>query len=342
MRLPRVHYPLLLLIAWSGMVGLGTLALLETTLRQHLALKYPITQCKITVSEVDHGAMIRRGLDVQYKYTVAGKKYIGHRFRYDDHNSALEWAVTATELPRWSTQVVYYNPQDPSDSVLQAGIDGSDLLLLLYALPLNVLTLTLWRGFIGSREISSHKVAGGAAIARRGSETRVWMGDISPVAAGGFGMALAAFCASFPIVVVAGFKPSLELMKIVWSIIFLTGAVAFLWRWAQKRAGLFDLRINPEARTVILPKTAGRAKPVAIPRGEISGVLLQRRVSRRPSGTYYTYLPALFQNGGATQAQTVRLVNWGWPKDRAVGFGQWLSKELGVDYRGTEEEVARR
>jgi hypothetical protein len=32
------------------------------------------------------------------------------------------------------------------------------------------------------------------------------------------------------------------------------------------------------------------------------------------------------------------LVTWGWNEARALAFGQWLSRQLGVDFHGIQEE----
>jgi hypothetical protein len=39
---------------------------------------------------------------------------------------------------------VYYNPTDPAESLLQPGVDGSDLLLLLFLAPWNLMVAAGW------------------------------------------------------------------------------------------------------------------------------------------------------------------------------------------------------
>jgi hypothetical protein len=340
MRKSGLIYPFVLLLCWSSLVWLGTYALVETTLRQHVATQYARAQGKIVVSEVGQGAIIRRGVDIVYNYSVNGVEYTGHRYRYDDHNAALEWDATVEEHPRWSSQTVYYNPANPADSLLQPGVDGGDLLLLLFALPLNVMTAAVWRALISQIQ-DRYRVqpAGGVRILKQPGETRIPLGETTAVGACCYGMAAAAFLASFPIVITGGFHPLVSAMEAWWEIVLAAGVVAFAWRLFRKWSGIYDLRIDQAAQTVTLPQLAGRPQPLAIARGEIAGVSMQRRVSKNPSGTHFTYLPAVWRAGSSGDRRSLPLVTWGWSEQKARAFGQWLSQELGVEFKGVEEEV---
>jgi hypothetical protein len=339
MRKPSLFYPLLLLVCWTGLVGAGTYALLETTVRQHLALKFPTTQGRIIRSEVGKGASSRRGVEIEYNYTVDGRGHTGHRYRYDDHNAALEWDVTVEEYPPWSSQTVYYNPANPEDSLLQPGINGADWLLLLFALPLNVLSYILWSVMIRRlQEKARIRSAGGVRIFKQPGETRVSLAETSALAAGLYGSAAAAFIAAFPVVISSGFEPTVPFMMVTWTVVLAVGLAAFVWRAARNMSGIYDLRINQASQTVTLPQTAERQHRLSVARREISGVSMQRRVTKSPSGTHLSYLPALNRNGSPAASQSMKLISWGWSEGRAQAFSQWLSQELGVEFKGVEEE----
>jgi len=339
MRKSGLIYPFLLLACWTGLIGAGTYALLETTIRQHLARGFSATQGRIVRSEVGHSVMIRRGIEIEYHYIVSGKAYTGHRFRYDDHNSALEWEVAVEGHPLGSSQTVYYNPKNPADALLQPGVDGCDLLLLLFALVIGVLTSVLWRALLTRlRERSGIRPAGGVRILKLSGMTTVPLGETSAFTAGFYAMAAAAFIAAFPIVIVGGFEPSLRLVQTSWEVVLGAGVPVFMWRVMKKWSGIYDLRIDQASQTVTLPQTAGRRQPVSISRREICGVSMQRRVSKSPSGTHFSYLPALNRDGLQTDSQSIKLISWGWSEEKARAFSQWLSQELGVEFKGVEEE----
>jgi len=340
MRKSGLFHPLLLLVCWTGLIAAGTYALLETTVRQHLARKFSTTQGQIVRSEVGHGYMVRRGVEIEYHYTVGGRAYTGHRYRYDDHNAAMEWEVTVEDHPRGSSQTVYYNPKNPADALLEPGVDGGDLLLLLFALPLNVLTSMLWRAMITRlREQGRTRPAGGVRVLKQPGETCVSLAETSAFEAGFYAMAAVAFIAAFPVVIMAGFDPSLRLMKTVLAVVLAVGGAVFVWRVVRKWSGIYDLRIDQASQTVTLPQTAGRRQPVSISRREISGVSMQRRMTKSPSGTHFSYLPALKRNGAHTESQPMKLITWGWSEEKARAFSQWLSEELGVEFKGVEEEI---
>jgi hypothetical protein len=335
----RYVYPILLLTCWTGLVGVGTYALLQTTLRQHFALKFPSVHGLVVRSEVGQGAVSRRGVEIEYNYAVDGKNYTGHRFRYDDHNVALEWNAAVDEHPRWSFVTVYYNPANPGDSLLKPGVDGSDLLLLLFALPLNVVSFLLWSTLITRmRERSASRSAGGVRILKHLGETRVLLAETPALVLGVYAAAITAFVAAFPAVTTGGFEPRMIVMEIVWAVVLAAGLGTFFWRAMRNRSGAYDLRIDQSAHTVSLPQMAGRRKTLSISREAISGVTLQRRASIGPSGTHFSYLPALLHNGSQAAAQSIKLITWGWSEEKAQAFSRWLSQELGVEFVGVEDE----
>lgn len=324
------------------MVVPGSYALVETTVRQHLARNYATTTAKISRSEVGRGATSRRGVEMDYSYSVNGISYSGHRFRYDDHNMAFEWTTAVDDFPSGSSRTVFYDPRNPADSVLEPGVDGCDMMLLLFALPMNVLTCTLWGAMISKwRQRSGIPPAGGVRILKHGSgKTRVPLSEVSAGAAGFYGMAAAAFLAVFPVVVIGGFDPPIRLVKATWSIVIIIGAGVFIWRFVKNRSGAYDLQIDSSSQTVTLPQTADRPRSLAVARNEIGAVSLQRRMAKSPSGMHFSYLPVLKRNGGSSQSRAMKLVNWGWSRERAEAFSQWLSKELGVEFKGVEDEQA--
>lgn len=342
MRKSGLLYFLLLLLCWTALVGVGTCVFVETTVRQYLSQGFSATQGKIVQSIVGHGNIIQRGVEIEYNYTVNGAHYTGNRVRYDDHNITIDGDKTIAEYPHWSIQTVYYNPRHPADSLLEPGVDGGNWLLLLFALPLNVLTWTLWAGFIAKwREKSDVGPAGGVHILKRPGLTRVSLGETSALAAGFYAMAIAAFFAAFPTVIIGSFAPSIEEMNIVWILVLGAGLSVFAWRLTRKQSGCYDLRIDQASQTVTLPQTAGRRQPLAISRSEISGVSMQRRIRKSPGGTHFSYLPALNRNGSSAEYRSMKLVSWGWSEERARAFSQWLSQELGVEFKGIEDETSK-
>jgi hypothetical protein len=339
-RISAFSYPLLLLSIWTGFLVTGDYVVLETSARQILAVRFATTEAEIMRSQLGQGAVRRRGLDINYSYTVNGRDYTGVRYRYDDRNGAFDYNAVTCAFPVGSEQTVHYNPANPADAVLSTGLSGCDLLLALFAIPLNILTFMVWVAAIRSRhQRNPLPPAGGVLIFQLAGETRVRLADFSPVAAGFSALALAAFAAAMLIVFADGFQPSLRLMSAVLILVAVAGLAAFVWATQLQRSGCYDLRIQEASQTLLLPPIVGRKEPLRVPRGEIIAVSMHRRISHSPSGEHFSYVPALDCVSPNAQPQFLPLVNWGWSEGKASAFAGWFSKELGVPFKGIQNEI---
>ncbi len=333
-------YPLLLLAIWTAWLVTGDYVVLETSTRQVLAGRFATTTGEIMRSELGRGATRLRGLDVGYSYLVNGVKYTGLRYRYDDRNGAFDYKAVTCAFPPGSTQTVYYNPDNPADAVLSPGLNGCDLLLALFAIPLNVITVMVWISAIRARRDANRTApAGGVQIFQHEGETSVRLADFSPLAAGLFGLAAAAFAAVFPLVFAAGFAPSLRLMFAVLIVVGAAGVAAFLWMARRHHSGRYDLRIQEASQSLLLPPAGGRKEPLSVPRSEIVAVSMHRRISHSPSGQHFSYVPTLECAPTNSESHVLDLVSWGWTEGKASAFADWLSQQLGVPFRGIEAET---
>lgn len=331
-------YPLLLLAVWSAILLAGDYVVLDTSVRQILANRFATTVGEITKSDVGRGAIRSRGVEIGYHYIVDGVDYIGHRYRYDDRNGALDYVAVTNALPPISKHTVYYDADNPADSVLMPGLDGCDLLLALFAIPLNIVTIAIWVAAIASRR-ARHPVAlaGGVPIFQRDGETRVRLSVFPPWAVGFFAMAAAAFFAAMLVVFAAGFAPSLRLMYAILLLVGVSGGSFFLWAAQQDFFGRCDLRSHYASQTLLVPPAGGRKEPTILPRGEVVAVTMRRRVSNSPSGQHVSYIPAVERLAPGADAQSLELLDWGWQEEKARAFGVWLSRELGVPLKAAED-----
>ncbi len=339
MQKPAMFYPLLLLVFWTGLMLTADYVVIETSVRQALSVNFVCTTGKMVRSEIGHGAVSHRGIEIGYNYDVNGINYTGHHYRYDDRNAAWEYSAAVGAFPRWSERKVYYNPNDPGDSLLDPGLDGCDLLLLLFATPLNVVTVALWVAVAQSRrEKKLAEPAGGVRIHKRAGEIRAQLAAISPAAAALAALGAGSFVFSFPVVSMGGFAPTMTVMLVVWGLVLAGATTAFGWMLKRSRSGNYDLRIDEVSRAVTLPKIGGRRTPLTLAPNEIQGVSLQCRITKTPSGDYFSYLPAIDCIGSQDGSPTLKLITWGWTEPKARAFGRWLSGQLGVEFKGIEGE----
>jgi hypothetical protein len=330
---------MLLLGIWTGVLVAGDCVVLETSARQIRALGFATTVGEITRSEVGHGAIRQRGVDIAYGYTVNGMGYMGSQFRYDERNGAFDFRAITNAFPHGSRKTVYYNPANPADAVLSPGLVGGDLLLALFAIPFNVVTFALWVAVIRAKFASRNLApAGGVRILRQPGETRVRLAEFSPGAAGFFGVAAVGSAAAMLVVSTHGFAPSPGLVSAAFLAVAVAGVAASLWTAQRHRSGRHDLRIIGASQTLVLPPADGRKEPLLVPRDEIVAVSVHRRVSHNASGEYFSYVPALDRAALSAQTQSLHLVNWGWTEGKARAFAGWLSQQLGVRFNGLTQE----
>ena len=139
---------LLVCVVWSAItLGLDyTLTL--AAWNQMRATEYASARGEITHSELevdDLGDSRSFHPKLSYRYTVAGRDYLNDRYNYDPtwwSDSHAHRIVAAHPLGK--LVAVRYDPLNPADAVLNAGLDGDDLFKALYLMPLNAVMLGMW------------------------------------------------------------------------------------------------------------------------------------------------------------------------------------------------------
>jgi hypothetical protein len=337
-----VYIVLALLVFWTAVIGAADYFVFGAALRQCLANNFDTAQCQVVFSEATPHGMFHSGFTIEYAYTVHGKEYRGSRYRYDDEYSSSSVTDVLRTYRKWTEHPVYYDPRNPANSVLATGVQGGDLLLILFSIPINVALFMLWT-WITSWLRQKWRVpeAGGVRIWRQDGKIRARLAWLSATAAGFYALGGAAFAATFPVVVINGLEPSLEAMEGAGAAVLAAAAAAFCWTALRNATGKYDLLIDEQSQALTLPQTGGRRQSITFSRGEISGVCVQRRVSRLSSGSFYSYLPALDRREAGAGLRREALSPCGWTEEKARAFSQWLVGQLGLEFKGIEEEDAR-
>src|SRR5579862_236955 len=161
-----------LVLFFDGMAG-------HNLWKQFESSHYPFTTGVITHSEmtVHRGSKSTSyGINIQYRYEVNGHSYYGSRFRYSsDGSSNYALALEAVNAhPVGSPTRVYFNRGNPDDAVLSPDVEGSDLMMLLFLMPFNLVMAGLWTG-LGAwlRQAIFHPLAGGVKIIVDGPRTSI-------------------------------------------------------------------------------------------------------------------------------------------------------------------------
>lgn len=319
---------------WSAMT-LGFDGLLaRDAFRQLRALGYATTAGSVTHSKVetvdgDDGPTYRP--NIKYKYTVAGKEYQGDRYRYGQWSSGGRSAHRIVASHPVAAQVeVYYSPDDPTDSVLTAGLEGMDLFFAMFMLPFNLVMLGFWIAIGGSiRQRLFASPAGGAKVRDDGRYVRVRLTLWNPLFSGAAAAGGLAFAGTFLVAFGFGADPSLATMLVAWGIILGGGVAVWLYGCWRQAGGGSDLILDEFRQCMTLPPTQGREEEVVIPFDKVAAIEVE--TIEKPGsegGVSRSYLPTVVftDSDGSQRREPIAK----WPlEDRAQGLASWLRERLG-------------
>jgi uncharacterized protein DUF3592 len=157
------------------LIGISVILILDFFFIKNLILQFESRNYLNTTGLITHSAVTSRnvtsrsggvytthtsyGVDFAYRYEVNGLSFEATRFRYDKFFWTSEWAHNLVAVhPVGSRIQVFYNPQNPADAVLSAGMDNNDKSLLLI-LPLLNLMAVFW-GWCLVKNISKQPASG--------------------------------------------------------------------------------------------------------------------------------------------------------------------------------------
>ena len=305
--------------------------------RQHFSESYPHVKGTVISSTVTitHGSKGRVYYypQIDYRYTVNGSEYTGSCYRYDNqpNGSASAYAIVNSHPPN-STVDVYYNPADPTDTLLSPGVDGQDMfisffisggILFLWLLPLKCAQQP-GLPWTGSDE------TGGVKVITEMMVTRLRLPRYQPL--------MVALVVTAILMILAGIiigtgllqTPPWESGECALAIVLFTGAAVYAWQYTGVHSGRRDLVIDEAARTVQLPLTYGRREQTPVPFSQIRSVLLDKVKHRTKRGYYYTYMVTLEMADGSQQ----KLIDLNLA--RGEPLGTWLNAKLALRERMAE------
>jgi len=264
-----------------------------------------------------------------YQYEVDGRTYNGRRYRYDGHPSfynEVEAKQIVAEHPKGSEIDVYYNPDNPADTVLSRGLDTQDLGVVFLFSSITYLLLSILIKV--SKQIDWHQKgplpAGGVRVIDDRMTIRVRL----PRYQAGEMASLVAFMLFF----VAGIvfqSPYIHSPPIATGLLTLIGIgvasiTVFFFLRQKAESGSQDLVIDEGARMIELPLTYQRKQKMTLTFTDVSSVMVEKVISRRRSGTNSLYFVKLEVRNGSPQIVTAL------KQDNVESFAAWLREKLGL------------
>ena len=319
------------ILGWSAITLVFDGMLLLNGYQQLAALSYPTAPTEITHSEAKRadGDADSTQFEVRYKFSVAGREFVGDKRRYNEMGSNLGAAEKAAkEFPVGRKTTAYYNPRDPRDAVLSPGILAEDLFFALFLTPFNLIMLGgwafAWSYFRGGRIGSP---VAGLKVIDQGSDVTVRMPEISAIIVAAVALGAAAFVMIF-VVAFSGLFNSLQAILIIWTIIFGLTGVAYAKAAGPVWRGAKDLRIDFLARNLSLPQTFGRSEPVEVALEKVTGVAVEHhRLSSKLRSSSSPNAVTLYYRNESGSTDAARLVEFN-NKVRAEAFADWLREKL--------------
>src|SRR5579863_564501 len=163
---------------WSLFVLIFDVVIVGITVQQYQSRDYVSTAGTVTLSEVVQKTGSKGHVSytphIAYRYELGGSHYFSERVRFGNVPSDSGSASAMVAAHGVGTAVtVYYDPKNPAKSLLLPGIEGADLIGLLFLTPFNAAAIVLC-GVSGGwlRERTIHPLAGGVKIIRAGMTTR--------------------------------------------------------------------------------------------------------------------------------------------------------------------------
>ena len=309
----RIVVLLLVALIWSGVTSALDFVIGRDAFHQWRAQSYSTTTGTITASHINEEESSVYP-EIRYRYVVAGTEYEGNRYRYEmQWNNVGNGARVVDAYPVKSKVAVHYDAANPSDAVLEAGLDGRNAFLLMATLPFNLLFVGLWVWFVNEIYFQKSRIAaGGAKVWDDGEQIRVRLAEWPPiVTAWGVAFGLS-FAALFLVGIPFDFNPPQGVMPVVFAVIFVGAAIAFVRRSRKLAQGDYDFVIDSVGRSLTFPRSIGGTGNRTLKIESVLSVEVESLESRDAQGylKHSRYAPTLVFTDRDGTTRREKLAEW--------------------------------
>lgn len=277
---------------------------------------YTLTDGHILESHVDTvvSHSTKGGQSISYQPTLSYTYRVDGRQLRGDHVTSIPFASsgsyaseTVARYPAGATVPVYYDPSDPSTSVLENGVQGTPLFMLLFLVPFNSIGLLLIRLSLLPEPLAT---TGGIEIVNERNTIRCTSPSMDRFlllcllfCATGFGLAIV-------FVIALGMTPSVPVALGEW--VALLAVTTLLYKSKVSRAREPEIILNPTRGEI-----SGPTIPMNLKYSEVADLSVIPVTKR--------FTLQITKTGG----EQISLFDWA-DEASATVFADWLKKQLGM------------
>lgn len=323
---------------WTAITGVFDVFIGYTLWRQVRAESWPTVSGVVTKSEVESHSDsdgTTYSAEISFRYQVNGQANESDTWRFGAGSSSdsSEARGVVRRYPVGQPVTVHYDPNDPSSAVLEVGVQGSDLFLLLFMTPFNVVMLGIW--FFGAASLlpkGSRPRIGGAAVDETPEEVRIHLARMPPVAVGGITAGGVSFFSIFIVGFGFGFSPPMPVVLGTWGVVLGLAVAAGFIQFYRNRAGIADLVLDGRNRMVSLPTTRLFGNGPLVPMERFTHTGIQRVVTRHENSTSIRHKLLLHYHDEAGAETSASLCTWTDEAD-VRALADWLNERLSITTR---------
>jgi hypothetical protein len=263
---------LLFMLVWSAVVTIGDISTVSRSLDHAQTAKWPTAPATITTNNLRSEPGKKGAIwypELTYTFDVAGTPRTSHAIRPLSYPLAFGDRAPAEYIlaryPQGSPVTAHFNPDNPAEAVLEAGIDDDDICWWLVSSIFNAIAITTFLLILG-------RAARVGPFAKRpvktwddGTTLRVRCNSFPPILApiviyGAGGMATFALLGAF-----AGQSDSTNPPLYGLAAIAALAAAAYIIQRCRVSSGAYDLIISRRARTASFPRARRKFPKTAVP-----------------------------------------------------------------------------
>lgn len=231
---------------WWAIVGMFDYFVLGGVVRQLGTLNYQPVNAVIRTSEVttsrDSKGKTTYRPRVTFAYSVNEIEYLADKISYSVPLSSVGGAnETVARYPSGSQTTAYVSLDDPQAAVLQKGLEPTDLLLIMFLLPFNMIGIAMLVALV---PLGRHKNTGGVEIVENLREIRARLNPNTPWIAVAAALGCGSFAGIFVVFLGSRIFPMSAMIAVTWIAIIALCLDSWRRTREKRNSGHGDLVIH--------------------------------------------------------------------------------------------------